>query len=438
MSNYSKEVLDVLDHSILSAFRRKNELNIVKNSSDFSRNRKLNFHDLMKIIIFMSSKPIKEELWDYFDYDEDVATSGAFVQAREKLLPNAFQAVFHMMNKHFPCDTTYHGYHLIAIDGSDLAISRDENDQETFIYKGENIKNCNLYHINSAYDILNYRYIDMIIHGAQHHSEQASMHIMAERYKHDKAIFIADRNYATWNVMEHIKQANQNFLIRSKDIHASTGLLRKFNLPDSEFDLDVEVILTDKQTNEVKNNPSKYRAISTTTTFDYITPEQRFYTMMFRVVRFKIEGQEEYESILTNLSREQFPKKIIKELYGMRWGIEVSFRHLKYSAGLRVLHSRKRNSILQEVWARAILYNLSMVIIDKLTKKNNKTHLKWNYKINITRAIHFIREMAKRKGGVPPNLEEMISKEVLPIRTERKNPRKVKTQRFISFNYRFS
>ncbi|MEG0527635.1 MAG: transposase, partial [Longicatena sp.] len=73
-----------------------------------------------------------------------------------------------------------------------------------------------------------------------------------------------------------------------------------------------------------------------------------------------------------------------KELYGMRWGIEVSFRHLKYSAGLRVLHSKKRNSILQEVWARAILYNLSMVIIDKLTKKDNKTHLKWNYKINIT------------------------------------------------------
>lgn len=48
--------------------------------------------------------------------------------------------------------------------------------------------------------------------------------------------------------------------------------------------------------------------------------------------------------------------------YSMRWGIETSFRELKYAVGLTSFHAKKREYILQEIWARLILYNFCEVI----------------------------------------------------------------------------
>ncbi|WP_420832495.1 transposase [Paenibacillus periandrae] len=41
----------------------------------------------------------------------------------------------------------------------------------------------------------------------------------------------------------------------------------------------------------------------------------------------------------------------------MRWGIETSFRALKYTIGLTNFHARKREFVTQEIFARMIMYN---------------------------------------------------------------------------------
>ena len=243
--------------------------------------------------------------------------------------------------------------------------------------------------------------------------------------------------------MEHIIRSGKYFLIRMKDIHSSTSQLRKFGLPDSEFDLDVKTTLTTKATNEVKTHPEKYRFLSTSSVFDFFDADNPFYDVSYRVVRFKLDGTEDYECIITNLPRNEFSAADIKEIYRLRWQEEISFRHLKYSADLSAVHARKRSSILQEIWARAILYNFSFIIIRELAKrkaKNKRKKRKFEYVINKTRAIHLIRDLLmKRKGGSsPPDLEALISNETLPLRPGRSDPRKVRPQSVISFNYRFS
>ena len=165
--------------------------------------------------------------------------------------------------------------------------------------------------------------------------------------------------------------------------------------------------------------PDKYRFLSTSSTFDFFDVDNPFCDVSYRAVRFKLDGLEEYESIVTNLPREVFSPAKIKELYHMRWSEEISFRHLKYSADLSAVHARKRSSILQEIWARAILYNFRFIIIRELTKrKSNKRTRKYVYVINKTRAIHLIHDLLmKRKGGSPPpDLEALISKETFPLR----------------------
>ena len=64
------------------------------------------------------------------------------------------------------------------------------------------------------------------------------------------------------------------------------------------------------------------------------------YYLSFRVVRFKLT-QDSYEVLLTNLSEDEFSVVDLKELYAMRWGIETSFRDLKYSLALSYFHSKK-------------------------------------------------------------------------------------------------
>lgn len=437
---FSDKVFLTLKHKIarLDSLKTVNHL-INDTDSDFTRRRKLPFSDVIMIILSMAGCPIREELLDYFDYGIDTATASAFVQARAKILPEAFEELLHLFNKAYPCNETYKGYRLIAVDGSDLNISYDSTDLDTYKSNGPNAKGINQFHINAAYDILNNRYVDLLIQGRAHVYEQEAMWTMAERFHASKTIFIADRNYPTWNNMEHIIHSGNYFLIRCKDIHGSTSLLRKFNLPDSEFDMDIKTILTTRMTNEVKAHPEKYRFLSSTSIFDFFEDDNPFYDVSYRAVRFKLDNTDEYESIITNLPRDEFTPDEIKALYHLRWSEEISFRHLKYSADLSAVHARKRSSILQEIWARAILYNFSFVIIRELAKRKSQKKRKYAYVINKTRAIHLIRDLLlNRKGGPPPDLEALISNETLPLRPGRSDPRKVRPQSVIGFNYRFS
>ena len=439
--SFSDKVFVSLKNKIARLDKLKTVNHLLSNiDSDFTRDRKLAFDDVIMIILSMAGCPIREELLDYFDYDINTATSSAFVQARAKVLPEAFEQLLHLFNNAYPCTETYKGYRLIAVDGSDLNIPYDPQDRTT-LHKNQH-KACSLYHINAAYDILNNRYVDLIVQGNTNNYEQKAMWTMAERFPEKKTIFIADRNYPTWNNMEHIIRSGKYFLIRTKDIHSFNSLLRKFGLPDSEFDMDIHTTLTTNLTMSLKY-PDKFRFLSTSSTFDFFDAENPFYDVSYRVVRFKLDGTDDYECIITNLSRNEFSVEDIKYLYGLRWQEEISFRHLKYSADLSAVHARKRSSILQEIWARAILYNFSFIIIQELAKRKagrKRKKRKYEYVINKTRAIHLIRDLLlKRKGGSsPPDLEGLISNEILPLRPGRSDPRKVRAQSVISFNYRFS
>ncbi|WP_333791978.1 transposase, partial [Muricomes intestini] len=81
------------------------------------------------------------------------------------------------------------------------------------------------------------------------------------------------------------------------------------------------------------------------------------YELSFRIVRFPISASS-YECIVTNLPADEFPAERIKKVYNARWGIESSFRKLKYSIGLSNFHTYKPEYIKQEIWAKLIAYKL--------------------------------------------------------------------------------
>lgn len=446
MTSIQTSLFNSLDKILTKADHLKYDQHFVTHEgSDFRRKpRKLSFKDTISFILSMAGKPIREELLDFFHYANNTPTASALVQARSKISSRVFQFMINELNKTFSPNDLYKGYHLIAIDGSEIQIPLDFSDLDTLHKSSSKEKFLSAYHLNASYDILNNRYLDMIVQGIHSKNEVEAMWKMAERYPIKNAIFMADRNYATWNNMAHIINSGKYFLIRSKDIHSMSSLLRKCNLPDEEFDMDLHITLTRKQTKDIKSQPEKYRFLSTTSTFDFIGDNISEYQLHFRVVRFKLDGCEEYEAIVTNLSRDEFSKDEIKALYNIRWCIELSFRDLKYSADLCAVHAKKRESIQQEIWARMILYNISFIMAHHVINKNPKDKgkkRKYSYTINKKMAIHHCRhyiQYRKRKDGHPPDLETLISQDILPIRPNRKYKRNVKPQTLVCFNYRFS
>lgn len=96
------------------------------------------------------------------------------------------------------------------------------------------------------------------------------------------------------------------YLIRVKD-GSGGNMTGSFELPDEEeFDYTMQLVLTRKQTKEVKASPKKYKFLSKASPFDYLDlHDRKFYTLNFRVVRFAI-SEDSYECIITNLPREEF------------------------------------------------------------------------------------------------------------------------------------
>ena len=121
---------------------------------DFTRNRKLNFEEMIRLIIMMEGGSIKKELLDYFEYDVETATSSAFVQQKSKIKTEAFEYVFRKFSNLFLGDKLYRGYRLLACDGSNLntvSNPKDTNHHYNFI-KGT--RTFNMIHINALYDLL--------------------------------------------------------------------------------------------------------------------------------------------------------------------------------------------------------------------------------------------------------------------------------------------
>lgn len=410
---------------------------------DFSRNRKIPYEKIILSLLTMEGTTLTNELLRQFGCDISIATSSAFVQQRKKILPIAFEKLFRNFVSHTSQNNNYKGYKLLAVDGSDIQIPTNLNDTDSlFITEGR--KPYNLLHLNALYNLLSHTYEDAVIFKRKEASENKALTEMVDRSAiREKSIVIMDRGYESYNNMAHVQEKGWFYLIRVKDFGKhKTGILHGLELPDEEeFDEYVDLNLTRKQTNKMKKlclEKNKFRRIAHNKTFDYLPATSKksdeivLYHLPFRIVRFPI-SENSYEVVVTNLGSEEFPPEELKKLYGMRWGIETSFRDLKYTVGLLHFHSKKVEYIFQEIFAGLIMYNFSELITSHVIIENGNK--KYEYKVNFSVAVHICREFLF-KEIIPPDIETLIARYMTPIRPGRSRPREMRVKQAISFMYR--
>lgn len=430
-----KEAKHALD-SIIDTICQ-NPGNLVRNpGKDFTRDRKLPLKTMLNIIIGMQGGSLKRELFDY-DTSIDVSTS-AFVQQRDKILPEMFEQIFRKHVASIPTERLYHGYRLLAVDGSDITIATNE-ESDTYVMCSKD-QGYSAFHLNAFYDILNKQFSDVVIHPKQKTGETKAAAVMARRLPPEsKYILIADRGYASLNLLETIHRLNNvDYLIRIRNEWLTNT--RALPMKDLDTDISFELRTTQRKEDKALVKTGQVKWISGKSTkgkkkkfeqweFEACVP------MNLRIVRFKITDTE-YETIVTSLDRRHFPLPEIKRLYHLRWQIETSFRELKYAAGLINIHTKKEPSALQEIYARLIMYNYSQAIIVSAVIKNREPG-KWQYQVNVTFAVHLCRQFFRHHGNSPPpDIQTRISKTILPVRPDRQDQRKIIRKGFIWFVYR--
>lgn len=345
---------------------------------DLTRNRKLPFETLCRTILSMSGQSLNVELQRQFHYDPAAATTSAFVQQRGKLFPTVFEEILRRFTYQNRPMRRWNGYTLLAVDGSHVQIPSNIHDEATYFNSTKDGRGYNLLHLNALYDLESQLYLDAIIQdGREEHESQALVELVDRSELTEPVILIADRGYKAYNNMAHIEQKGWSF--------------------------------------------------------DYIEDaSDDLYPISFRVVRFAIkEGL--YETVITNLPADQFPPPLLCELYHKRWGIETSFRDLKYTLALTHFHARKRPFIKQEIFSKITLYNFaSLLRLHTVFTQPEGKHL---YRVNTAFAAHIAREFLL--GFVPAvKVEPLIAKFLFPVRPGQQKPRNMRVKRPVSFQYR--
>ena len=437
--NYSDSMKTILIDTI-NELAQDPEKYAVKPGVDFTRERKLGFKDFMLMFLTMEADCIREEIYRFFGRTLKAPSKTAFYNQRKKIKETAFQNLLLAFHKKLP-KNLYHGkYEFWACDGSSTDIFLNPEDSDTYFEpNGKSTRGFNQIHMNLMFSLLDRRFTGILVQPARKRNEYSafcSLVDSADSSENSNIIFFGDRGYASYNNFAHVIEKKQFFLTRCNDKRAS-GMLGYTVDTLSSFDENISLILTRSKTVNKYSRPemfSSYRYVYQNAPMDFLDDVRTEYDMQFRLVRIPLDNGT-FENIVTNLPRDEFKTEDLKYLYHLRWAEETSFRDLKYSLCLKAFHSKKYDYIVQEVWARAILYNFCSAITENITI--DRTDCAYEYQVNYSAAIKTCRDFLRIHDRITKiSVEGLIVKNTEPIRPGRTFARQHRFKLPLSFCYR--
>ena len=395
---------------------------------DFTRRRKLPPELLISFLISQGASSTGNELADFFGFSSNAPSLPALNQQRDKLKPQVLEEVFRHLDSSLAKTESHPGYRLLAADGSSFSFFSTPrwSPDDYFVSQGHSAKGFYSVHLNALYDLGTHTYRDAFIQPVHSKDEYRAFCSMADRLETPPGvsdIFIADRGYCSYNNMAHVMEKGQFFLFRSKDVNVR-GAAGHLPVPkEGAFDVCLDITIKRSHSKKVRASGDYIAFVDSASSFDFVPyGSLDTYTVPVRVVRFPLDGGS-FECIMTNLPAGEFTTEDIKRLYFSRWGIETSFRKLKYTIGLSSFHSYKAEFIKQEIWAKLIAYNLTETVVSHAVVET-RGNTKHSYKVNFTSAAHICRVFFRFSSRKPPaDIMALISRKLIPVRNGRSFPR---------------
>lgn len=417
---------------------------------DFSRLRKMSLENFIEFLMRSEGGTVNSELINFYIGKpvKKISNSG-FNQLRRKVNPEGLRFLLVDYVSRLSFTHRYkRKYTLVAVDGSDVNIPYDRSQTATFNPPDiEHYKGFNSIHLNALYNLSDKLYLDAAIgNGQKGKDERGAFYEMVDRYPRKlmpQTIFMADRGYSGYNSFAHVIENGGYFVFRVKDKDRKKSILAGFDLPDTdEFDVIVKRDLVQGcRTSTMQKQKSVYHYIHRNIRFDYIDAHKGggLYYISLRITRIEV-APGEFECLISNLPMYDFSVDDLKDLYHRRWGIETSFLKLKYNIGLVNFHSRKLQYVLQEVYARMVMYNFCSIIASRICiNKGHKSRRKHRYAVNFSNVVTVCRRFLDPVYNLSSaDLESLIAGCVHAISPGRQQSRHIRGQHYVSFNNRIS
>lgn len=365
-------------------------------------------------------------------------TASAVSQRRAQIDPAVFGSVFAYFNVNCEDDAFFRDYRLLAVDGTAVNLLRNPK-APSFVCNDGIPNGVNQLHLTPLYDILSRTFTDAVIQPEPKKDEIGALIAMLKRNVFDeKTLIIADRGFESYNLIAHLLETpNVDFLIRVKQSRSAMREVAK--LPMLELDCDVSFSICTTQKNADKQNKnyvflqvpkrSKPGSSKRYSRWDF----DNYYPMRFRICRFQLDNGE-FETVATSLPH-SFTPEDIKELYHLRWGLEVGFRDLKYTLGLVNLHGKSDAFAEQEIYANLTAFNFTSRICREVVIEQPTDGI-YAYKVNFKMAVMLCREYIRTPNADGEKLLNDIARYTVPIRPGRQDQRNLRVKSFPGFVYR--
>lgn len=397
----------------------------------FTRKRKLSLNHLILSILNRKGSTLSMELRRLFKLihpkKTDVISNPGYLKQRLKLNPWAFMTLsdFHVSN--FYADEKdlmkFKNHFVFAVDGSHFNLPNTKENEAIYGFQVNQTSHQVQAGISCLYDVLNKMILDCTInHYKFNEGDQAEVHIgKIKTFIQDQPyILVLDRGYpSSFFFIERLEQ-NQKFIVRLSSIDFKQ---EQMNMATTDEDVDIE--FTKARINPYRKTPFARRLRETG-------------SIRLRFVKVILPG-DTVEILATNLAREDFSVQEIRELYGLRWGIETAYDTLKNKFMVENFTGKKAIIIEQDILATICLYNMTQDILRdaeiEQQEKNKGKQYKYTMTVNINTAIGIIKDelilMALEKNPVKraeifEGVIQAIADNIVPVRENRQFERRKK------------
>lgn len=358
----------------------------------FSRNTKFSIWDLLAFMIMPREESTTVELAQFAEITgKDPVCKQTFFSKRRQIKDSIFDDINHrcvtemFLSKESGMDT-YNGLHLLSFDGTTIKLP-DTPEIATRFPKGKEGDDHPLARMEVVKDVLNGTIIDMQVDSMA--VSEVTLAIRAiktlSRDLLDQSVLIYDRGYlgAGWFTW-----------LQNNDIQYIVRLPRGFNkqvdafFKSKEDTADVLVEMSSQNWN--KKGKKSFDALG-------LDPAN-CPPVLLHLVKCKLTtGETEVLAVRIKSGMPSSAEAYI--LYGYRWGVETTISELKNQLQIEVFSGNSVLSLLQDIKAKFIGYNIGTAIAKKATASLDKSrapsssHPNERVKVNLNISWYFLKQI---------------------------------------------
>lgn len=391
----------------------------------FIRQRKLTFSTLIFFLINMVKGSYQDELDHFFksifgfEVVRRIVSKAALTKARMKLKYEAFielnARMVHYFYENFK-PAQWHGFNLLAIDGTTVRLPRIETISEHFgAWNPRQGDKCPMARVSQMFDPLNKITVDAIIETKDMGERELAAFHFLNLMPND--LILLDRGYPAYWLFNLILSQGADFCARIQ--RKRWKVVRQFHSSGKKE----KIISLSPFPSSVKN--CKEMGLD-------LIP------LKLRLIRVELDTGESEILITSLLEPQNYPHELFAELYHLRWPVEEDYKTMKQWIEIENFSGKSVLSVYQDFHAKVFSKNLisaliypTQAVIDQKTE-NHVYRYKRNFAQVLSKAkdvipLLFLRPL-KALPGLISDIHGIVVKTIEPVRPGRKYPRNFKNR----------